>query len=363
MRNKTAILLFMVTAFIISIGVFNYAVDVYCVFNKDNRINILGNIEDNPYIAIKLKKNHKYDYVLIGNSTSKILYLDLFNPKIANIAYPSAKITDIKNVLCAYLDMHPETKTVILPLDLVMIGTVNKKNIASYSGKNLNINEIFRLFYHPKTTIQSIKKLINNKDNQDKYSIYLKKIPLRKQNKDDFEKRGMSAYSEIFKELKKRNINIICYTPPYPAYGLYYFCDLYGLKQIENLKKFIVENNGYLIDFAIINKHTNQPLSKQAYLFSDIVHPKIIWGYFVYGALFDRNFKNDDLYVILNKDNIELNLTKQKQELDNWYKKNKDEYNNFLNINSKPKTYTITPNEIPIKYREIIEKLESKNCY
>ena len=83
----------------------------------------------------------------------------------------------------------------------------------------------------------------------------------------------------------------------------------------------------------------------------------------MYSALFDRNFKNDDLYVILNKDNIELNLTKQKQELDNWYKKNKAEYNNFLNINSKPKTHTITPNEIPIKYREIIEKLESKNCY
>lgn len=363
-KLKIYIFFFVLIFALILIALFNRLVDPYEVFKKSSKINILEILIDQQFIPLKLHKNNKYDYVYAGDSTFKDLHLELNDEKIANICYPLLEIENLHKILYTFLDMHPETKTVFLPLDFIAMGVTHKYQIPQYTGENLNSKEIYKLFFSIKTLKLSFKKLASLKKNDlcDRVvSINIKKRPIKKSDEKIYVERGKKEYTEIFKELKKRNVNVVVFTSPSPATGLVFLKDLYTFEAMAEMKKFVVEQNGYLIDTGIINKHTKKPLSEQFYLFSNIFHPTRLYGYFVYNILLDTKEKDKDLYVVLTKDNVDFELKKQKEELIKWEKEHKKEYEDFLDENKEPKKIKKTINDIPKEYRELYLQ-KNTNC-
>ncbi len=352
LKKLNIFLLFYISALTLT-ALFNFICDPYNIFKNKRKIFISPQIIDFPYIPIKLHKNYKYNYVSPGGSAGKNLGLDDFNDEIANISLEYMSIENMEKYLFNFLDMHPETKIALLQLDFFIIKKENENNIAKFTGNSLNLKEIHKIFLGLSTTKYSFEQIFNKK-RQKKYTIYTKgPIQSNIPEKEEYIEKGKNFYYEIIKNLKKRNIDVKIYTIPISVYAQLDFYNQHN-DAIFQLKKYIVEQTGSLIDFAIINKLTSTNLNKGYYLYIDSIHPIKTLGYYVYAALFDTPDKDEDLYVILTKENVDFELKKQKQELLKWRDKHKKEYEDYLNTEKEPRFITKTIDEFPSEYREIM---------
>lgn len=353
-KKNILIYIYILVGSLLIISLFNYIVDPHDLFHKKEEINISGSIIDFPYIPIKLHKKYKYDYVLSGGSIPMLLKLDCFNHKIANIGHSLLNIENSDKILFNFLNLHKETKTALLIVDLCAIASKSLLEVPEYTGNNLNFKEIHKVFLSQSTTKKSLQKLFNKK--QRGFSTYIKQCYNGESiSKNLYLERGKKIYKKINLELKKRNIKTIYYTAPISAYAQFWLWEHYN-ENIFEMKKFIVEETGSLIDFAILNKHTTLNLADAFYLYKDAMHPIKTYGYYVYAALFDTPYKDEDLYVVLTKENVDYELKKQKEELLKWGNEHQKEYQDYLNIKKEPAAITKNINDFPPKFREIMEK-------
>ena len=352
MKKSNLIYIFINLFLILSIALFNYLVDPYFILHKNKPLHINRYLLDEPYIPIKIKKNKKYKYVLSGGSTVNVLNMQNLNKDLADISCFKIKVNDMAQLLFNYLDKHPETKTVFLPLDLRQIADTSNNKIKHDKSENLTSKEYFRLLFSIQTIKYSINKLIKRTPD---YSVKLVKykvhdIDIKPQK---MEKIVEKSYSKMFKELKKRNIEVICFIPPVHATRLVYLNETIGYDSISRIKKFIIEQNGYLIDMATINKFTSKPIKDVFYLFTDLIHPTDIYGYYIYNILLDNPKKDEDLYTFLTKENVEIESQKEKEKILKWKKENKKEYKYYLEGDKKEYTEKIekTSHDIPKDFK------------
>ena len=329
MKKSNLIYIFINLFLILSIALFNYLVDPYFILHKNKPLHINRYLLDEPYIPIKIKKNEKYKYVLSGGSTVNVLNMQNLNKDLADISCFKIKVDDMAQLLFNYLDKHPETKTVFLPLDLRQIADTSNNKIKHDKSKNLTSKEYFRLLFSIQTIKYSIQKLSKRIPC---YPVKLVKYKVHDINitTTEMENIIIKSYSKIFRELKKRNIKVVCFIPPVHATRLVYLNEAMGYDSLMRIKEFIIKENGYLIDMSTINKFTSKPLKDAFYLFTDLLHPTDIYGYYIYNILLNNPKKDEDLYTVLTKDNIKAESIKEKEKIQKWKIDNKDEYKYYL---------------------------------
>lgn len=326
--------------FLMLVGCFNYIVNPYNIFRTPLlNINIYFNY--NPFLQIKLSKKYAYSSVIVGGSSIKSMDIQKQNQNIADISIFNANIYDTKKILFYYLEMHPETKTVYLPIDLHLFkkfldDSSYSKELHAHEIKHITIEEVYHLFLSIETTKKSFNKLIGKIETTDIEQIPIVTGPkeARKQNNlidkiDDssYAKANILILSQIFDELENRNIKTICFiTPIHINYQIELRERFEG--QIDEIKKYIVARTGSLTDMSVINRFTTASPDKTD-LFIDKKHPTDIYGNYVRNIIMNSENKDKDLYIILTKSNIDTELKKHNTQLQNYKKAHFKEYIQF----------------------------------
>lgn len=317
-------------------GFFNYFIDPYNIFNS-NILCINPNFNDNPYLQIKLSKNKQSENVIIGGSSAKYLKVQNYEPNINDISTYYATINEIQNILFYYLDLHPETKTVYFTLEYKLFD--KRENEIKPNTKNyLTIKELYKLFLSFDTLKLSIKKLktknltINsevkliNLEDEFKNSKINRIIPPK--DKEEYTKYAIENLSEIFKELKRRNIKIVCFMPPFHAN--------YQLRMEENfkdsiaqIKKYVVIETGSLIDMEMVNEYSTMPIKTSNEYFLDEIHISDQYTKQLYNIIFNPTVEDKNLFVVLTKENIDSELIKRREQLLKYKKDYQQEYTQY----------------------------------
>lgn len=361
MKNSNYIYIIFNIFLIISIICLNYFTDPYFVLKKNRPININRYLLDDPYLAIKMQdKNKKFKYLITGGSTTNAINLSNFNKEIMDISCFKIKTEDMTKLLFNYLDIHPEIKTVFLPLDYRQIADTARHKIPDFDEKKLTTKDYIRLFLSIDATKHSLIKLIHRIP---QYPIRLVKYKVQDIDlePDEIKKIVIENYEIIFSELEKRNIKVICYIPPVHTIRLNFLYDKIGFETLLEIEKYLIDKNNYLIDMSTVNKFTTLPLKDSYPLFSDVIHPSNIYGYYIYNILFDTNKKDKDLYKILTKNNVEKEEKIKYEKVKIHIEKNKEEYKYYL-VGDEPynlKKLRKNLNDIPEEFRHILHYKKS----
>lgn len=328
-----------------SVSCFNYIVNPYNIF-RTPLLNINTYFNYNPFLQIKLSKKYKYSSVIVGGSSVKSMDIQKRNKDMADISIFDANIYDTKRILIYYLDAHPETKIVYLPIDLHLFKKIlddsTFKELRPYNIKHITIEEIYHLLLSNETTKKSFDKLMGKVETQDIGQILIttgpkvthKQInPANKIDDSSFAKANLMILAQIFDELEKRNIETICFLSPIQIYYQIELNDRFE-QQIDEIKKYIVKRTGRLTDMSTINKFTTMPPG-EANLFVDKMHPTGIYGNYVRNIIINSENKDKDLYIILTENNIDAELKKYNTQLQNYKKAHFKEYMQF----KRKKTY------------------------
>lgn len=360
MKKSNLLYIFINISLLIAIIALNYFTDPYFIFNKARPLHISRYLLDEPYIPLKLHKNKKYDYVIVGGSTVNVLKLGNFNKKLADISCFRIKTQDMEKLLLKYLDMHPETKTVFLAIDFRQLSDTSNHSIEQSSEMNITSKDIFRLFLSAKTIQYSVKKILKRIPD---YTVRLVKYDVHNidKPKEDIEKLLIQSYGRMFEELNKRNIKVVYFIPPVHANRMIYVNEKMGYETILNIKKYLISQSGYIIDMSTLNKYTSMPLEDSFYLFSDVLHASDIYGYYIYNILFNTPNKDKDLFTVLTKDNIEQESLKQKKSIEKWQRENLKSYEYYIGGKkpNNPEKNRKTINDVPAEFRTILNYKKS----
>lgn len=334
MKIKNYILILTYLLLLLLISIFNYIQDPYEIFNS-NPINIHPEFSENPYLPIKLSKNKKAQSVIIGGSSAKYLNIQKYKKDIADISTYYATIKDINNILPYYLDKHPEVKKIYFALELKLLDK-REKTLNIKNEKYLTVQEIYKLFLSFDTTKLSIKKLLNknNKDTKPKLINVNKEYKNKEINKiippntkEEYYLYAQNELAKLFNEAKKRNIEVICFMPPFHAnYQLRMYKKFN--KQIKDIKKFIINETGYLIDLEIINDYTTSSFENSNKYFLDEIHMSEKYAKITNEILFNKN-KDKNLYVVLDKNNIDKEFENENNKLKKYEKEHHKEYEQY----------------------------------
>lgn len=340
-------------------------------------------------IVLKLSAKSKYDTLVLGGSTTEsFINEDNVTTKQAFISYGMLPREVLSNYVNFFIELHPELKTVIFPIEYTSYYFNYKNEFPIIKSKYLSMKEFARLFLSYETTKLSIKKLIEKpklvfdknryKKKEDIDSPFTEKEMTRmidaldtittfetfdlgissiKTNKKDFDynfkynvfiNRNYSNYiknnqTNIINDLnqyielfQKKNFNVVYIIPAYHAIMQSKIYKQFNYKDIETIKKFLVNKTGKsIIDFAYINKYTTEDINK-TYLYYDINHP-FSYKYNLFFCAIDNleKYKDKDVYVKLTKDNIEEVLFEQRKRLEKYIRENNPYIESFLNEKNK----------------------------
>ena len=392
-KFKIIIFILVVCSFTFLIGLFNYYMDPYDIFLRKCplQINKLGQKYANA--MLKAYKDDKHDTLFIGGS--EIGYLFQFNHIVFNkyfdaidIDYISPK--DLYHLVKNYIKLHPETKNIYISIGYNSILGAKYTEIPEFSNRNFTFNELFFIFVSKQTTLESLKKLYGNTLN------FLKqKCPELYKTTDVIEDRGfwtttfpnmppvyfnsINSYKEMLPEklfyldqlilfLKNNNINYQIIIPPYHSiYLSFLYLNKDASETIAQLKRHIVKisDNG-LYDFSIINKYTTVDYKKNKYLFAEYTHPNIVLGMKIF-KYFHDNISEKDLFLKLDKNNIEQLLRYENNLIKNYLDKNKipDEYLNWYKYHNtnenKMEMQPVYYNNAPDYVKKEIQLFEYNN--
>ena len=354
-RIKNIFFIICIILFLLIIFLINYKTDAYGFFKKTKDsiqiCDIGGNNMTNIYI--KGYKNRKRDTVIIGGSDACGMFGNGALTVFHNGIYLNAGCVTFKNryeILKLYLNLHPETKNVVLVTNYQYIFDNNYDCEVSKTHK-FTLNDIFYLFYSYDITTKNLKiiknKILNITNPEDEllrayyhvqnfYSPY--RLPIFKYRKDIVASRIEDyKYIEKLNNLfKEKNINCYVIIPPYSSLFLYtLYTDVRLKDQVIDLKRKLVENFGIVYDAAFINEYTDINLKNGNYLYSYCDHPNWIFGIKLYKILFDKTNADEDIIMYLTKDNFDECIRKQQDIFDGFYLKKGKTYKDFLNIIKK----------------------------
>ena len=129
---------------------------------------------------------------------------------------------------------------------------------------------------------------------------------------------------------------------------------------IDNLKKFMVNNVDNIYDFAFVNKYTKANLLKEGYLYSNMSHPNDLLLLKVIKVFYDPENAESDIYLKLNKQNVNEQIEYEAKLLNKFIIENSDLINYYSELNKnfdiKNQNFKIdyTENELPLyAYKEL----------
>lgn len=357
MKSKNIGFILLIIICLLGIALFNYKMDPFELFNPRQNLMLFQSPRDLIHLTLKMHKKEKYDYVICGGSTNtNMLNLPITKKKTAIVSINDICYPDIKDILVIFLNMHPEVKTIIFPVDYAAFMAAGEKTLPVYSSDKLNINDINKLLLATDTTKLSIKKFLHKisgqKEINHNHRPGMEVFPKRKYY-SLFEKQEERTYLEgkILQELdeinniaERRNAEIIYFIAPYNALFLAEIYNSPFYTCTKNIKRFLAQKNSKIIDMAFINKNTTQSLFDNTYFYRDVIHPSSLYGALAYDIIFDTANKDSDLYMEITKDNVETVLKKQENLLKEYIRTHKDiisEYESFDNrINSHDFNYS-----------------------
>lgn len=339
---------------------FNYKIDPYRLFVNKNYLQISDYPIEIIYTAMKMYRDKKYDTVVIGGSETISLFNEYYKFFFNNISMEGINFKQYKELLNSYLNFHPETKKVIIVLSYVNMINNHQLNLPELKEDYVTLKEYQRVLFSDDATLKSILSLKKHI-----FHIYIKYI-VKKKLKNyiiEFSPKIIDTYNlsvDELKEIEKNNfieidniINMldekkIDYIFIIPPYNSVYMSIIYNRKEnqnnINNFRRFIVNKvskDKKIYDFAFINKYTSSDISinKDA-LYLNLSHPSYIYGIKILKILLNDEEADNNIYFLLNKDNVESIIEKENKLIED-----------FINNNSKTIKY----------YKELAENQNKEN--
>ncbi len=348
-KNKNILFIVVVIVIISFIAPFNYIMDP---LNCNSPQKVRSYFFDNNYnydmtfLVLKLDKVNKYQSVIIGGSDVNSMMISS-SPFYKRLTLTGSGLKQIYEALEAFIDLHPETKSVIINISYLQLLFSNYIDLPKYTGANLNVNEITKLYFSISTTKESILlftdkiKLFfretfvksnndnsNTINNQKEFCVY----PYRKftfernyEKLQSKQKENFQYLEKMVNLLKSKNIKInFTISPANSMILANIYKDKYYRKIIEDFKHFLVSLDVNVYDMAYANKYTNSKItSADNYLYRDMMHPSILMGDKIFNIFFDPKNDKKDFYYILTKENINKVIEKENYYIEDYIKSNK----------------------------------------
>lgn len=352
--------LFLLLVFFISLIVINYQVDPHRVFHKDTYMD-LGYIEpENIFIKLKAYRNIPYDTVLIGSSEAGTMFENsALTKKYFNRIYSGEGFLSQKSyyrVIKAYVDLHPETKRVIIIVNYPSLLNNYMVDYPVYTGPKYNLDELMYLFVGKETTELSLKMLYDSVIKKlEKISVFahfskeegnIGKIfkLVNPYIADDFigEKKeairnledNINCYNQLFDFLDSKNIKYTLVIPPYNVSFLALINnDKVYKKSFDSFLRYLTTKSSDIYDFALVNKYTLQDIfSNDNYLYINYNHPNFIFGLKVLKVLYNKTGAEKEIYIKLSSKNIDRIFKEQDKLLNEYVKSNSKVYSELKKI-------------------------------
>lgn len=251
-KNHKLIFIKLLLIFLLSVFAFNYF--MFKDEMKSESEYDIYNDETRNFVFIKLKMSKKYDFdkFVMGTSTTNSLF-DPSRKKLAKLIVFSMTYNEFYEYLKAYFEIHKETKTMFLPLEyhsLLDLGFVRK--IPDFDGKTeLSPSEFVQLYLSISSTENNVKRLIekvkecfkNEKivnDNAYQIEIYPRRRITVWKIFDERICSDLRYWEQIIDFLQKKDINIVCFIPPYNYLYLQDIMTPQNEKIINDIKAVIV---------------------------------------------------------------------------------------------------------------------------
>jgi len=267
--------------------------------------------------------------------------------------------------------LHPETKNVYIFLSNNNCFSNESNGFSQFEDtKNLNIKDYIVLLTSINTLKDSFMSIKNGKPfslkmyNEDKFFILddfnldeVKKFKLRyypyfnqqfakdKNELDALYSNNEKYLKKITKLLKEKNINYIFIVPPSHAlYTALFFKsrDVYSYRALEKQKRLAVSlSDNDVYDFSIINQYTSADiLNNDNYYWENLTHGTFLLGLKIFKILRNPSLQEMpgfeyNLYVKLNKKNINIQLKNQREQVKDYIINNKKFISQFEDYNRK----------------------------
>ena len=354
---------------LLSLGLFNIAIDPYGVFNSPQILG-LNSLKSKQFSKVRLFKavnitQIKPKTLLLGSSRTD-LGLDPEHPALSsqqpayNLGLVGPNIYEVKRYLEHTLKNQPELETVVLGIDLFMFNEykqnaidftesrLEKENITSSDLLNITLStnaiqasvETIRsskasdayYLYHP----NGLRYVYQNKPDRSARARFKGSINGLFNNDEYYHNYKLSAkFLQDFKDIvaicKERNIELKVFISPSHASQ---WESLYqsGLWQVfEQWKRELVQITP-IWDFSGYNTVTTEPIAQEMKNYWDSSHYRQEVGDLVLDRLFDtpENKVPDDFGTLVTPQNIESHLANIMAEREVWVK-NHPEIVDFIN--------------------------------
>lgn len=344
-------LIFLIIFLIISILIicFNKIMDPFNI-SEYKKANENFSLIDEPRELAKeilhIKKNEKYDYVILGGSTSNSIFKSYKKYKFVqnnifllclNNIYPHEKYIILKD----FLDLHPEIKNVIVEINIhpyIDINESEKSKVMRYGHISKNYL-FFKYYYSIDATKKSIQKLIQyikkkkTKINEHNNSIQDEGFETYPNIKYQYSitniDKNIEALQKIKELIDERKLNGIFYVPPVHSWHLAHCYKDDTYKYIEEAKRKFAKVTSFY-DMAYVSEYTTFDLNgKLCFYYYDILHPSLFMQKEIIDVLIYKK-ENKNLSTFVTKDNIEPILEKQKNKLKNYTIKNEKEITQYV---------------------------------
>lgn len=365
MSKKTQIIIFFLIfcSLLLSVVAVNYVINPYMVF--DHRLDIHYSsdmISDRKlvYPRMKIHKNNKYDYLFCGASNlllsiSEENFKEIF-PEEDAYKLTIRAITPIEQyeLIEHFIKLHPEVKKIFVAVDFYEMVNDEKNMLPKYKSDRLNSSELYFLLLSQETLKFSLDAIylttkemlipeflfyLKKKSFFSKFKIFRNYRYKEVTNYSRFPRVRYTDWCEVklcdflyddlrkIKELcEKNHKEVIFYASPLHSNAIYdiYYQGVYG--ELERFKREFAKVTPFY-DFLYVCKYTNQPISPQNPYWSNAMHADVALG----DLIMKKLILDDDAFgVYVTKDNVEDVLKKNKQDLFDYAKKNKDAVDEYV---------------------------------
>ena len=167
MKKTFNIICFIVVVIILGvfIFIFNKKVDPYSLEIMEYKRDVSDYDRDFLYTFINLTAKYKYDYIYMcascGNSSMvPYIFEEYTKKKIFMINTPGISPFEQYNLLKHFLELHPETKTIIISLEFNTYVNCYSKYTLPKNPTN-KLYDIFRVYFSISSVMDSFEKLKN----------------------------------------------------------------------------------------------------------------------------------------------------------------------------------------------------------
>ncbi len=335
-------IIFIIIFIILSLGIiwFNKIVDPYELNTKSLQYQNweMVNIErDFVYTGLNISKKFKFSNVVIGSSgISSVLTNYKFDGNVLLINLLSLSPTEEYELLKYYLKLHPETKNIIVSLELNTYLTCHHRHTIPNKPTN-EFLDFIKAYYSVDAIKKSFDKLYGEKPIISEKGIsYVSNSVFKYQHVPSCENDNILGLKKLIDLINEHKLNAIYYIPP--THGLYLANSLHvGMyEHQDNFKRQVAQLVSFY-DSSFVNKYTSLPLH---YLFKDVYHCS---GEFLSKKavnILTGKEKDDDFAVYITKDNVDEVLTKQKVLLQDYIKNNKTVVEKYINDDTDRLNYS-----------------------